>query len=357
MARRGENIYKRKDGRWEGRYKCGYSGNKAKYRSVYAHTYQEVKEKLQKLKSAVNYVSSGKRTVGELCMEWLTAIRLRVKKSTYACYQLKVNKYILPVFGGLAYDKLTVNVVHEFIDNKLKQGLSAKYISDIIIVFKSMSKYVSRVHGYANLLENVILPKKEKHEMKLLSKVEQEKLCRFIFDKPNNTKLGVMISYYLGLRIGEVCGLKWLDIDFERKILKVQRTVQRIYENGFTTLIIDTPKSRSSVREIPLPNFLIEVLKKFKADDNAFVLSKTDKPVEPRVVQYRFKAMLKKVNLPSINYHSLRHMFATNCIALGFDVKTLSEILGHSSIETTLNLYVHSSMKRKIFCMNLLRIS
>ena len=357
MPRRGENIYKRKDGRWEGRYKCGYDDiGKACYRSVYAKSYQEVREKLQKLKSAaVDFVSSGKRTVGELFSEWLTAVKLKVKTSTYACYHMKVIKHILPIFGGLAYEKLTVSSIHDFIQGKLKDGLSAKYVSDIIIVFKSMAKYVSKIHGYANPLENVVLPKKEKKAMKLLSKSEQEMLCRFVLDKTNNTKLGILLSYYAGLRIGEVCGLKWSDIDLNKSILKVERTVQRIYENGSTKLIIDTPKSRSSVRDIPLPKFLTEILRKFKYDDSVYVVSGTEKLIEPRTLQYRFKALLKKADLPSINYHSLRHMFATNCIALGFDVKTLSEILGHATVETTLNRYVHSSMERKTACMSLFK--
>lgn len=357
MPRRGENIYKRKDGRWEGRYKCGYDDTgKARYRSVYAKTYQEVREKLQKLKlTVVDYISSGKRTVGELFNEWLTAVKLKVKLSTYACYQVKINKHILPVFGGLAYEKLTVSSIHEFIESKLKKGLSVKYVSDIVIVFKSMAKYVSRVHGYANPLKNVVLPQKEKKDMKLLSKSEQEKLCRFVLNKPDNTKLGILLSYYTGLRIGEVCGLKWCDIDLNKGIFKVRRTVQRIYVNSSTKLTIDTPKSKSSVREIPLPKFLIEILRNFKSDDSAFILSGKENPTDPRTLQYRFKSLLKKADLPSINYHSLRHMFATNCIALGFDVKTLSEILGHATVETTLNRYVHSSMERKMTCMNLLK--
>ena len=358
MARRGENIYKRKDGRWEGRYKCGYSNNKAKYRSVYAHTYQEVKEKLQKLRStAVNYKSSGRRKIGDLCDEWLTAVKLKVKASTYSCYQMKINKHILPYFGELQYDKLTVSAVHDFINIKLGHGLSAKYVSDIIIVFKTMTKYIAKVHGYFNPLENVIMPQKNKCEMKLLSSIEQDRLCRFICNDPDNTKLGVMLSYYTGLRIGEVCGLKWNDIDFIKGVMKIKRTIQRIYENSCTRLIIGTPKSRSSVREIPLPEFLIDILKSFKGNDDSFVISGTNKPVEPRVLQYRFKAMLNELNLSSVNYHSLRHMFATNCIEIGFDVKTLSEILGHSSVETTLNRYVHSSIERKIACMNLLKAS
>lgn len=356
MARRGENIYKRKDGRWEGCYKCGYNNSgKARYRSVYAPTYQEVREKLQKFKSTmVNFVSSGKRTVKELFEEWLSAVRLKVKSSTFSCYHMKVIKHILPVFGGLVYDKLTVDSVHDFIKTKLNEGLSAKYVGDIIIIFKSMTKYISKIHGYVNRLENVVLPKKEKNDMKLLSKSEQEKLCHCVLNKSDNTKIGILLSYYAGLRIGEVCGLKWCDIDLNKGILKVQRTVQRIYENGSTRLIMDSPKSKSSERTIPIPDFLIDILKVHKVSDSVFVLSGTDKFIEPRTMQNRFKVLLKKANLPSVNYHSLRHMFATNCIEIGFDVKTLSEILGHAAVETTLNRYVHSSMERKTACMNLL---
>lgn len=358
MSRRGENIYRRKDGRWEGRYKYGYhDSGKVRYRSVYAKTYQEVKEKLQKFKSSVvNFVSSGKRTVSELFDEWFTAVKLKVKSSTFSCYHMKVTKHILPSFGNSAYDKLDVSTVHEFIQNKLKEGLSAQYVSDIIIVFKCMAKYISKVHGYVNKLENVILPKKEKNDTKFLSKSEQEKLCHSALNNTNKTKLGIILSYYTGLRIGEVCGLKWKDVDFNKHTLNIKRTVQRIYEKDSTKIIIDFPKSISSVRTIPIPKFLIDILKTHKTYDSAFVLSGTDKLIEPRTMQYRFKSFLKKLNLPSVNYHSLRHMFATNCIELGFDVKTLSEILGHRTVETTLNRYVHSSMERKTDCMNLLHL-
>lgn len=362
MARRGENIYKRKDGRWEGRYKMGYdSYGKTKYRSVYARSYQEVKSKLSLLKnSSERCVSSGRVTVKEIFTEWLSAVKLKVKDSTYANYQMKADKHILPAFGSVTYDKLSAAMVHRFIRDKMQDGLSPKYVSDIIIVFKSMSKFAAREYGYHNPLNNVILPKSQKKEMQLFSYSQQNLLCKFLLNNLDNTKLCVLLSLYTGIRIGEVCALKWSDIDWEKSILTVRRTVQRISsknEKGATKLLLDSPKSMNSLRSIPIPAFLLKLLKKMKGNPTAYVLSGTEKIIEPRTMQYRYQAILKKAQLPSIRFHSLRHMFATNCIALGFDVKTLSELLGHSSVQTTLNRYVHSSMDRKRECMNLITIA
>lgn len=360
MSRKGENIYRRKDNRWEGRYKVGYDNTgKVKYRSVYGKSYQEVKNKLISLKSKpIKAVSSGVLTVRELFEEWLSAVRLKVKSSTYANYRMKADKHLLPCFGGLRYEQLTVQSVHEFIEKKLKSGLSAKYVSDIVIVFKSMAKYVSRVHGFGNPLADVILPKTNKSEMTLLSDAQQKKLCSHLMRNMNRNSLCIILSLYTGLRVGEVCGLKWSDIDFEKSILTVRRTVQRVQcENGGTKLLIDTPKSRSSQRSIPVPAFILELFRQFRGNDNAYILSGNTNVTEPRTLQRRFKITLKKADLPSVNFHTLRHMFATNCVKVRFDVKTLSEILGHSNVETTLNRYVHSSMERKTECMKLLKIA
>lgn len=358
MPRKGENIYRRRDNRWEGRYKNGYNKDgKAKYCSVYGKSYQEVKRKLIELKAVpVQNHSSGNMTVKELFEEWLSAVKLKVKPSTYANYRMKADKHILPAFGKLRYETLTVQSVHCFIEKKLNTGLSAKYVSDIIIVFKSMTKYISKVYGFKNPIEDVILPKVTKSEMNLLSEIQQNQLCRYLLNNLNNTSLCVLLSLYTGLRVGEVCGLKWSDIDFEKSILTIRRTVQRISsDNGGTVLLSDTPKTKSSQRSVPVPEFIMAFLRKFRKSGSIYILSDNIKPAEPRTIQRRFKTILKKANLPSVNYHSLRHMFATNCIKIGFDVKTLSEILGHSSVETTLNRYVHSSMERKVYCMNLLQ--
>lgn len=359
MARRGENIYKRKDGRWEGRFKCGfhYSG-RAKYRSVYGKTYQEVKDKLSKLKAEPeHYVPSGKLTVKALYEEWIAAVQFRVKSSTLANYQMKWRKHICPAFGGMLFEQLSAKSLHDFIEDKLHSKLSPKYVADIVIVFKTMVKYAEREHGFRNPLVNVSLPKSEKQELTLFSAQQQKTLEHGLLDQVDRTKLGMLLSYYAGLRIGEVCALKWSDVDLTAHTMTIHRTVQRIHDSDgihTTRLMIGTPKSRSSVRTIPLPEFLVKLLRRFSVSEDVFILTGTEKPLEPRTMQYRFRSFLKKADLPSINYHSLRHMFATNSIRLGFDVKTLSEILGHSSVEVTLNRYIHSSMERKRACMNLI---
>lgn len=153
-----------------------------------------------------------------------------------------------------------------------------------------------------------------------------------------------------GIRIGELCALQWEDVDLEKRILIVRKTIQRIQiqnEKRKTKLVITEPKSESSKRIIPIPDCIVNLLSKFKGKAKEFVVSRREKPVEPRTMQYRFSKILKKANLPSVHFHALRHIFASNCIKLGFDVKSLSELLGHSSVEITLNRYVHSSLEQK----------
>ena len=194
------------------------------------------------------------------------------------------------------------------------------------------------------------MPRHTKPDVAVLSKNEQMKLIQYLARVPSLTSLAILLSLCTGLRIGELCALQWKDIDLEKRILTVNKTIQRVQVNESTArtkLVITSPKSASSIREIPIPECLIEQLKQFEDNADSYILSGTLKPVEPRTLQYRFAKILDNANLPSVHFHSLRHAFATNCVAAGFDVKTLSEILGHSSVELTLNRYVHSSMDRK----------
>ncbi|WP_303819023.1 tyrosine recombinase XerC [Ruminococcus flavefaciens] len=308
------------------------------YRSIYGHSYTEVKEKLLLLKAnPTNIENSCNMTVKGFFKEWLSAVKLRVKASTYANYQMKVEKHIIPFFGDLRYDMLTIKMIHEFMDKKIKAGLSTKYVSDIIIVFKSMGKYAAKIYKFRNILSDVTVPKVTAKERPLLKALQQHRLCKFLLNDINPTALCVLLSLYTGLRIGEVCGIMWSDIDFENCVITVRRTVQRIHTgNHKTKMIVDPPKSIASRRSIPVPTFIMEMLRDSRSKNNHFIISDSEIIIEPRTLQRRFKSILKKADLPSVNYHSLRHMFATNSLQAGGDVKTLSEILEHSSVETTI---------------------
>lgn len=359
MARRGENIYKRKDGRWEGRYKTGIKPDgKTKNSSVYGKSYSEVKALLnEKRKNVDRTATVCPLTVKELFDLWFEHQKYCVKESMLANYAMKADKHILPALGGCKYEKLTVNMLNDFVARKLRQGLSPKYVSDIVMLIKTVCRFAYKHYNYANKAESVVVQqKREKHEFRILSRSEQAELNNYLHNNHSQHNIGIFISAVTGMRIGEVCALKWFDIDLEKRIITVSRTVQRIADSNGTSatkVILTTPKSNSSVREIPIPAALAAILREYRRDSECFVLSGSTKPLEPRTLQYRFRSLLKKLGLTAVNFHSLRHAFATTCIELGVDVKTLSELLGHSSVEITLNRYVHSSLKRKEECMAL----
>lgn len=359
MARRGENIYKRKDGRWEGRYKSGVKENgTAKYSSIYGKTYAEVKALLseKRIKTAATTIPCN-LTLNNLFELWFSDIKLKVKESTYVNYQMKYEKHVKSALGNYAYEKITADKLNDFIQTKRTSGLSAKYTADIAGVIKSVCRFAKKRFGYYDKSEFITIPKGRAKEKSLLGKAEQTMLNNYLTSNPNASNVGILLSATTGIRIGELCALKWGNIDLEKRTLTIKNTVQRIKSidgSTATKLIITLPKSNSSVRKIPLPDFIIPILRNLKGNNDYYILSGTRAIIEPRTMQYRFKHILSDLNLPNVSFHSLRHGFATTCIALGFDVKTLSEILGHSSVEITLNRYVHSSMERKAEFMKLL---
>lgn len=353
MARRGENIYKRKDGRWEGRYKSGVKPDgTTKYSSVYGKSYTEVKIVLSEKRISAVVTSVPKDLMlNNLFTMWFADIRLRVKESTYMNYRMKYEKHIYHTLGSILYDKLTVENLNDFVKSKLSCGLSAKYTADIVGIIRSACRFAKKRFGYEDKSEFISIPKGKTKEKELLNKTEQTRLNRYLNSNPTLSNVGILLSSATGIRIGELCALKWSDIDLQKRTLTVRNTVQRIQNIGgdtATKLVVTSPKSSSSVREIPLPDFIIPLLNEFKTDGEYYLLSGSRNLVEPRTMQYRFKRIISDLSLPNVSFHSLRHQFATNCIELGFDVKTLSEILGHSSVEITLNRYVHCSMERKV---------
>ena len=353
-----KSAYKRKDGRWEVRIYTGMNpSGKRSYQSIYGKTKLEAEAKAEILVSDISPYQITDLTVRELAIECIIRKEPLLKSSTVANYRMKLKKHIFPVLGDNPISDVNTADIYAFMEKMRATGLSERYIYDILVLLKSIYRYAEITYNVKNVMNGIVMPKRTKPDVIILSDKQQEQLKAYISRKLDLTGLAILLSLYTGLRIGELCALLWEDIDLEKRILTVNKTIQRIQTtNGKskTKLIITAPKSCSSIREIPIPEWLVTILANFKAENEAFVLSGTSKPVEPRCLQYRFARILNNVNLPSVHFHSLRHAFATNCIAKGFDVKTLSEILGHSSVEITLNRYVHSSMDRKKAFMDML---
>lgn len=314
MERIGANITKRKDGRYVGKFIVGYDANgKAQYQYVYGKTYDEAEDKLLIGREVASRYLSGKYiTVGKVYSEWLNSVANRVKESTLANYMAKFEKHILPEFGEIPCADLSAGRINEFINQKLADGLSASYVRDIFTIFKSMLKYSQDEYGFKLSLKNVVLPKVEKKQFECVSDIEQKQLIDFLRTNISLTAFGVLLSLCMGLRIGEICGLKWCDVDFQHKLLYIRRTVQRIGSangNRKTKIVISSPKTASSCREIAIPDFLTEYFDSFQNKSECFILSGTDKPVEPRTMQYRYKKILQTAEIEMYNFHRLRHPY------------------------------------------------
>jgi len=294
-------------------------------------------------------------TVKEIIGMWLFCGKS--KKSTLAAYSTKLDLHIYPAFGGENFGELSKARINDFIGEKLAEGLSPRYLSDIVTLLKNAGKYAEKELGYDNPFKNVPLPKFSQKELVVMPRREQETLKTYLRDNPGRYSAGILLCLFTGMRIGELCALKWEDVDLSGGTIKISRTAQRIKcldgENA-TEIVITLPKSNKT-RDVPLADCLIGVLANFASPPECYFLSGTEKLVEPRMMQYHFTQILKKANVPHINFHALRHTFATNCVAAGVDVKTLSDILGHSSVEFTLNRYVHPTMDNKRDAVNKLK--
>lgn len=362
MSKRGENIYKRKDGRWEGRY-LTYKNGAKKYISVYGRTYASVKDKLLTarqnavIEQAENNLPDCSLTVANLFAKWLREKAAVIKPSSYIRYTGLLNAHLLPALGNCTVSRLTVQKIAAFLQEKLhngrldkKGGLSAKTIADILCLIKSAVKMALRdfnlPQAAAILMMRPPMPVRSR-KPEILNENECTNLSRQIVQQPESETAAILFCLNTGLRLGEVCALRWSDIDFEAKTLTVSHTVQRVTQNGKSVLLLQSPKTEAGKRTIPLTAEIILMLQRRLKEHSREYVFGTDNPLEPRTLQYRFTALLQKCNIRRRNFHSLRHTFASRFVALGGDVKSLSEILGHANVRTTMQLYVHPSLEQK----------
>ena len=352
MARKGENIRKRKDGRWEGRYHVIENGI-SKTKSVYAHSYREAKAKLfQRQNQILNKADRSnvstyrlqEITLNQVATEWLADFSHSYKQATYVKYENVYKEHIQPTFGMVNIQSIT----NDYIKTHLDASLSQSVIKSIYTVLNNIYTYAQKKYHIEDKIFRRSVERGPKRTIDTFDLSEQAKLLRYLSQDTDIYKLGIYICLSTGLRLGEVCALKWSDIDMDLKLLHVNQTVQRLsIENGaFKTCLIETsPKSFYSKREIPLSNQLYILLKEFQSTD-LYVLN-GNTPMEPRTLQYKFQRYLEESNIRKTNFHTLRHTFATNCIQTGADIKSVSEVLGHSDVKITLNRYVHPSIDTK----------
>lgn len=362
MARRGENIFKRKDGRWEARVREYRANKRCSYRSIYGKSYTEVKLKREDYYrnscfGAVGGVASI-ASFSHFAERWLAAVRGTVKESTFTRYYRTVYSYILPTLGDIPLSKINSGTVNEFKNELLTfggrrgRGLSEKTVTDILSVLRQILA-LAAADGFDTVnLCAIKNPRRPHKEVATASDDEVTLLEEKLLTVSDRISLGILLTLHTGIRNGELCGLRWSDFSFTAQSVRIRRTVERIADLdtpgfGKTKIIIGEPKSANSVREIPLPKKLCEYLKFHSEAENTYILTGTEKPCEPHTLYVRYKRFLSRNGFKPYSFHALRHTFATRGVKSGFDAKALSEILGHSDVTTTLRCYVHPSLEQK----------
>ena len=353
MSRRGENIYKRSDGRWEGRYIRGRTPEgRAQYGYVYAATYSACREKRrQRLRELPHEITPSSNMTLPEAEELFFAEReqkRKLKESTVSRYRYMVRQYIQPQLGVAPLYTLTEERVAAFYQMLQAQGLSAKSTRDVGILLRAILRTAAKRGCFCTGV-NAELPVCKKQQVEIFTEPEIVRLAHYIVNEPDLTGIGILLALNSGLRLGELCALRWSDIDLHAGFLRVEREVQRLYEKGCTRLIVQPPKSESSCRRIPLPADMLSLLAahKPKNADGICLLTETAAPLEPRTMQNRYRALLKRAGIPYRNFHALRHTYATRCIEQNVDTKSVSELLGHSDVRITLQTYVHVSLRHK----------
>ena len=351
MEKTGITITKRKDGRYVGKFITEYVDNgKAQYHYVYGKTYEEAENKvLIGREISTRYLSGRYITVSKVYREWLNAVVNRVKESTLANYQNKFEKHILPEFGDIPCADLTAGRINAFINKKLADGLSASYVRDIFTVFKTMLKYAQEEYGFRLSLKNVVLPKAERKQVEKISDTEQKKLVSYLKANMSLTAFGILLSLFMGLRIGELCGLKWEDVDFQHKVLRIRRTVQRITSangNRKTKIVISAPKSATSFREIAIPDMLMKYFEMFRDKADYFILSGADKI--KRVLDKLIDGSLSDGGVPSNEEGSFKELYKALTDGASWHVPDHYYVLGDLESYVQDKLKVNADYKDKL---------
>lgn len=292
----------------------------------------------------------------ELLELWLERyMKHTIKIRTYNRYKSICDLHLIKDLGEYELEELKPNVLQDFLLKKIDDHYSTNTIKGIVSVLKQALRLAITLEFVdKEYCSNLKMPSSEEKEISVFTKKEQQVIESFCLNHKKRNYIGIVICLYTGIRLGELLALTWDDIDFNSNLLTINKTSYSAKVDGKTQIIVDKPKTKKSNRVMPLPNQLVKLLKIIKKESNSkyVITTRNSGMVGNRSYQRTFKFILKKVNVPYRNFHSLRHTFATNAIELGMDVKTLAEILGHTNAMITLNRYSHSLLNYKIEMMN-----
>lgn len=357
MCKTGENIYLRKDERWEGRYHKGRKANgRIRYGYVYGKTLEEVQAKLRPLKqrAAITLKLYGKSviTFNEWSQQWLKELQRTVKPATYASYLHKLKKYLWTTLGELPMYQLDAVAIRKVVDAWTSEGLASSSIKVFFrLLNQAMSDAVKQGMIEKNPCDSVELPAASKKRIRALSLSEQRKLEQVVEEDSDHRAKTVSLALRTGMRIGEIAALKWEAVDLESRLIYVNETYQRVcYGSGQKSkLQLGPPKSQTSQRVIPMSNKVYTLLKNLKTKAvSEFVFTTKEKPCEPRLLTKHFHRLLEKAELKGLHFHQLRHTFATRCLEAKEKVHIVSRILGHASIQLTSDIYYDSQLGERI---------
>lgn len=298
-----------------------------------------------------------KKTFKEIASLWMEEKKTFVKRSTLSIYSLNLENHIFEHFGNRK--RITEQEVQMFVMEKFKSGLSANTVRDLVTLMKTVMNYGKRKGWIEYSGWSIHFPQTcQRGEIRVFTIAEQKRLMKHLKEHFSFRNLGVLICLNTGLRIGEICALKWCDIDTESGTFHIRRTIERIYitDNGErrTEIVINTPKTLNSLRDIPISRELANILRPLKklANSNFYVVNNSPTPLEPHTYRCYYNNLISTLGLPKLKFHSLRHTFATRCIESGCDYKTVSVLLGHSCIGITMNIYVHPNQEQKRKCID-----